>query len=42
MKLLLPLGFFLLAVQGVSQLIKTVAGLRGIDLGVTTYERPLQ
>lgn len=42
MKFLLPFGFFLLALQGVSQIIKTVAGLRGIDLGVTNYERPLQ
>jgi TRAP-type mannitol/chloroaromatic compound transport system permease small subunit len=41
-KLLLPLGFALLALQGISQLIKTIAGLRGIDLGQTHYERPLQ
>lgn len=42
MKLLLPVGFFLLALQGISQLIKTVAGLRGVDTGLTNYERPLQ
>jgi TRAP-type mannitol/chloroaromatic compound transport system permease small subunit len=41
-KLLLPLGFTLLALQGLSELIKRVAGLTGarhIDL---TYEKPLQ
>ncbi len=41
-KFLLPFGFFILALQGVSQIIKTIAGLRGIDLGLTSYERPLQ
>jgi TRAP-type mannitol/chloroaromatic compound transport system permease small subunit len=42
MKMLLPLGFGLLALQGISELIKTIAGLRGIDIGLATYERPLQ
>jgi TRAP-type mannitol/chloroaromatic compound transport system permease small subunit len=42
MKFLMTFGFFLIAVQGISQIIKTIAGLRGIDLGVTNYERPLQ
>lgn len=44
-KLLLPLGFALLALQGVSELIKRIALLRGTPPAagvVTTYERPLQ
>jgi TRAP-type mannitol/chloroaromatic compound transport system permease small subunit len=41
-KLLLPLGFFLLTLQGVSELIKRIAALRGdIDLS-TEYEAPTQ
>lgn len=41
-KLLLPLGFALLALQGVSELIKRVAALRGVIRIQTTYEKPLQ
>ncbi|WP_029352849.1 TRAP transporter small permease subunit [Bosea sp. 117] len=41
-KLLLPLGFALLVAQGVSELIKRVAALRG-DISIETdYEKPLQ
>ena len=41
-KLLLPLGFFLLTLQGASELIKRVAALHG-DIAVEThYEKPLQ
>jgi TRAP-type mannitol/chloroaromatic compound transport system permease small subunit len=41
-KLVLPLGFALLTLQGVSELIKRLAALRG-DLAVDThYEKPLQ
>lgn len=41
-KLLLPLGFGLLALQGVSEIIKRVAALRGVIAIDTHYERPLQ
>ncbi len=41
-KLLLPLGFGLLILQGLSEIIKRVAALRG-DIALDThYERPLQ
>ena len=41
-KLLLPLGFGLLVLQGLSEIIKRVAALRG-DIAIDThYERPLQ
>jgi TRAP-type mannitol/chloroaromatic compound transport system permease small subunit len=41
-KLLLPLGFGLLILQGCSEIIKRVAALRG-DIALDThYERPLQ
>jgi TRAP-type mannitol/chloroaromatic compound transport system permease small subunit len=41
-KFFLPLGFGLLALQGVSEIIKRIAALRGrIDL-VRTYEKPMQ
>ena len=41
-KLLLPLGFGLLILQGLSEIIKRVAALRG-DIAINTqYERPLQ
>ena len=41
-KLLMPVGFFLLTCQGISELIKRVAALAGyIDLD-THYEKPLQ
>jgi TRAP-type mannitol/chloroaromatic compound transport system permease small subunit len=44
-KLILPLGFLLLCLQGLSELIKRVALLRGITPGtdvVTEYVRPEQ
>ena len=41
-KLLLPLGFGLLALQGVSEIIKRIAALRGYEGGVAEYEKPLQ
>ncbi len=41
-KLLLPVGFGLLSLQGLSEIIKRVAALRG-DIALNThYERPLQ
>ena len=41
-KLVLPLGFALLTLQGISELIKRLAALRG-DLTLDThYEKPLQ
>ena len=41
-KLLLPLGFALVFLQGVSELIKRIMGLRGVvELG-PAYEKPLQ
>ncbi len=41
-KLLLPLGFGLLMLQGVSEIIKRVAALRGLIAIDTHYERPVQ
>jgi TRAP-type mannitol/chloroaromatic compound transport system permease small subunit len=41
-KLLLPLGFFLLALQAVSEIIKRMAALRGHIALDTHYERPVQ
>ena len=41
-KVILPLGFALLAVQGVAEIIKRVAYLRGQLQMDTHYERPLQ
>lgn len=41
-KLLLPLGFALLALQGLSEIIKRVAVIRGIAIEAAAYERPLQ
>jgi TRAP-type mannitol/chloroaromatic compound transport system permease small subunit len=41
-KLLLPLGFSLLALQAVSEIIKRVAALRGYIALDTHYERPVQ
>ncbi len=41
-KLVLPLGFGLLTLQGVSELIKRVAALRGAIEIDTHYEKPLQ
>ena len=41
-KLLLPVGFAWMAVQGLSELIKRVAALRGQLSAEFTYEKPLQ
>jgi TRAP-type mannitol/chloroaromatic compound transport system permease small subunit len=41
-KLLIPLGFGLLFLQGISELIKRVAALRGNAVVDTTYEKPVQ
>lgn len=41
-KLLLPLGFFLLLLQGLSEIIKRIGYLRGVHAMDTHYERPLQ
>jgi TRAP-type mannitol/chloroaromatic compound transport system permease small subunit len=40
-KLLLPLGMLILLLQGIAELVKRFAGLRG-DLDVIAYERPTQ
>ncbi len=42
MKMLLPLGFGLLALQGISEIIKRIGYLRGVYEMDTHYERPLQ
>ncbi len=41
-KMLLPLGFILLAIQGISEFIKTFAALRGVFKLEHTYQAPLQ
>ncbi len=41
-KALLPLGFFLLLLQGVSELTKRIAALRGEAELTIAYEKPLQ
>ncbi len=41
-KLIIPLGFFLLTLQAISELIKRCAALRGVIELETRYERPLQ
>jgi TRAP-type mannitol/chloroaromatic compound transport system permease small subunit len=41
-KALLPLGFLLLLLQGISEFIKRVAALRGVTGLVAGYEKPLQ
>ena len=41
-KILVPVGFTLVAIQGVSEVIKRAAALRGDVRYVTHYERPLQ
>ena len=41
-KFLLPLGFALLILQGLAELIKRIAGLRGQAEFVPGYARPLQ
>ena len=41
-KLLLPVGFFLLSLQGISELIKRIAMITGHMKADLHYERPLQ
>lgn len=41
-KLLLPVGFFLMAAQGVSEIIKRVAALEHVIDAEFKYEKPLQ
>ena len=41
-KLLVPVGFTLVALQGISEIIKRAASLHGDVRYVTHYERPLQ
>ena len=41
-KLILPLGFALLTLQGVAELIRRVAALRGVIEFDPTYEKPVQ
>jgi len=41
-KLLLVIGFGMLAIQGVSELIKRIAALQGVSHIDTTYEKPMQ
>jgi TRAP-type mannitol/chloroaromatic compound transport system permease small subunit len=41
-KLVIPLGFIMLALQGVSEAIKRVAALLGVATIDATYERPTQ
>jgi TRAP-type mannitol/chloroaromatic compound transport system permease small subunit len=41
-KLLLPVGFCMMALQGISELIKRVATLMGVLAADFTYEKPLQ
>ena len=41
-KLLLPLGFALLLLQGLSETVKRLAALNGAAAQQTAYERPLQ
>jgi TRAP-type mannitol/chloroaromatic compound transport system permease small subunit len=41
-KLTLPLGFALVALQGLSEIIKCSAALTGHGAGLRSYERPVQ
>jgi TRAP-type mannitol/chloroaromatic compound transport system permease small subunit len=41
-KLLLPVGFALVALQGLSEIIKRIAALQGRYVVETKYEKPLQ
>jgi TRAP-type mannitol/chloroaromatic compound transport system permease small subunit len=41
-KLILPVGFFLMALQGISELIKRIAALQGLIKLEYQYEKPLQ
>jgi TRAP-type mannitol/chloroaromatic compound transport system permease small subunit len=39
MKLLMPLGFALVALQGLAELVKRIAALQGLSAEVATYEK---
>ena len=41
-KILVPIGFTMVAIQGISEIIKRAASLRGDVRYTTHYERPLQ
>ena len=41
-KFVLPAGFVLIAAQGLSEVIKRIAALRGYVLIDARYERPMQ
>lgn len=41
-KLLMPLGFLLVLLQGAAELVKRIAALRGERVATVDYERPLQ
>ncbi len=41
-KILMPIGFILLTLQGISELVKRIAAMKGLYEGETKYERPLQ
>lgn len=41
-KLLMPIGFGLVLLQGLAELVKRIAALRGIGVQTLEYERPLQ
>lgn len=41
-KLLLPVGFFLMTLQGISEIIKRIAALEHVTDEKFTYEKPLQ
>jgi TRAP-type mannitol/chloroaromatic compound transport system permease small subunit len=41
-KLVMPLGFAMLAVQGISEIIKRIAALKGYVVIDAKYERPMQ
>ena len=41
-KLMLPVGFFLMALQGISEIIKRIAALEHVIEADFTYEKPLQ
>ncbi len=41
-KLLLPLGFALMALQGLSEIVKRIAALRGVEHADFVYQKPLQ
>jgi TRAP-type mannitol/chloroaromatic compound transport system permease small subunit len=41
-KFVLPAGFFMLALQGISEVIKRIAALQGVTTIEAKYERPTQ